>query len=174
MKPSAPEPLSGVRVLLQARRHLVRTPGLKALGLFLALPLLVLAIACGDDDDTTPSDVSTSVSDVAGAQSDVCDSVDQLQDAVNEASDLNTDSTVDQADEAASNIQDALDSLQGSAGDVGQALLNTLQTAVQALQDGIQNISGDETLGGTATQISSLVSAIGSALSPVESEAGCS
>lgn len=139
-----------------------------------ALPVIAFGvIACSDDDDTDADDVSTAVGQAGGAESELCSNIEDLDAAVSDAEALDASSTVDQAEQAEEDITSAWEAVQESAGEVVAAGLNALETAQQALQDTLNSISGSDTLGDAATEISGQAEAVTSAIDGLKTQSGC-
>jgi hypothetical protein len=151
----------------------MRKPTVRLLAL-IALPFIAFgAIACSDDDDTTPSDVSTAVGQAGGAESELCTSLEDFDAAVSDAQGLDANSTVDEAEQAQEDVTSAWEQVQDAAGDVAAAALNALETAQQALQDALDNVSGSDTIGAAADEISSQTEQIDEALTGLKTQSGC-
>jgi hypothetical protein len=138
----------------------------KWISVFLLCATLVAGFACSDDDDDEDS--------VGGAESAFCDDLSEVRSSIDKLEGLNSSSTVNDAREAVDDVKSSVDDLRGSAGNVAEAEAGALQSEFASLQSAIQNIPGDQTLGGFARAIQAGVSGVQQAVNELGIKGSCS
>jgi hypothetical protein len=140
----------------------------------LLVPLLALSLVACSDDDTDAGDVSSAVTEVSGADSELCSSLTDLESAVSDAQSLDSSSTIDEADQASEDITNALEDVRDAASGVASAEIAAVETAYEAFSDEVASLSGEDTLGQAASQLSTEATAINEALEGLTARSGCS
>jgi hypothetical protein len=138
------------------KRLLILTTGL------LVLTVAVAAIACGDDE---PSEEE--------ATADLCSDLEELGTAADALQEVDADTSVEDAEEARNDVEDAVEEVEAAAEDVAEARVDAVAQAFIAVDETIEGISGDDTLGDVAGSLLEDGAAILTAQENLVSELGC-
>ena len=125
------------------------------------LPIL-LAAACGGGTPT-----------VADAEASLCSAIDDFGGALTAYGQLTADSTVDELQTAREDVASSYEAMQAAASTVQDARIADVETAYSDLQGTVDGISGRDTLGEAATQVSDGLSTVQAAREQLYSDLNC-
>lgn len=132
----------------------------RALGSLIVLPFLL--IACDQQPPTT-----------ADLESELCTNLDQLGTTLTELSQINAQSSINELQDARQNVANAYQSVRDSATAVEASRVSDLETAYNNLDNTVNSISGQDTIGDAANNVAAAVADLRAARDQIDAEVTC-
>ena len=134
-----------------------------------AIGVSLIAMACSDDDDTADSQ-----SDVVDANAQLCSDLSQLLTSLTAAGGVTSITTVDEATALVDTARDDFNSVVDSANALGEARVDTFESAQSDLRSAVDDVPGDATLEQGAASVLDQAEIYLASVGQVFSELDCS
>ena len=134
-----------------------------------AIGVSLIGAACSDDDDTVDSQ-----GDVVDANAQLCSDLSQLLTSLSAVGEVNADTTVDETTALVDTARDDWETVVDSANSLGEARVDTFESAQSDLRSAVDDVPGDATLEQGAASVSDQADIYRASVEQVFSELDCS
>jgi hypothetical protein len=135
-----------------------------------AIGVSLIAMACGDDDD----DTADSQGDVVDANAQLCSDLAQLETSLVAVGGVTSSTTVDETTALVDTARDDWETVVDSADSLGEARVDTFESAQSDLRSAIDDVPGDASLDQAAASVSDQADIYRASVQQVFSELDCS